>query len=142
MGQNNKIKYGKKVSLIYLVNPNLNKLLFYLRDNKDIPERNKWSIFGGVIENGETKEEGLERELKEELNILVSEIRYIGQMTNPKDQRLYFFKGKIYENNPENIHITEGQKAAYFNSNEISGKNKFETSVEAFYRKNRNKIIK
>src|SRR3989344_8940563 len=98
-----KIKYNKKVSLIYLLNPNLNKLLFYLRDDKEIPERNKWSIFGGVIENGETKEEGLERELREELNTPVSEIKYIGQTINPKNQKLYFFKGKVYEDNIGNI---------------------------------------
>ena len=137
------IKYNKKVSLIYLLNPNLNKLLFYLRDDKDIPERNKWSIFGGVIENGETKDEGLERELREEIpNVPVSEIRYIGQMMNPKNQKLYFFKGRLYENNIENIKITEGQKVAYFDPNDIFGSEIFETSVLAFYKKNRERILK
>ncbi len=142
MTPNNKIKYGKRVSLIYLINPKLKKLLFYLRENKDIPERNKWSIFGGVIENGETKERALEREIREELNIPVSEVRYIKQMTNSKNQKLYFFKGKIYEDNLKNIKISEGQKVAYFSPNDIFGAEKFETSVEAFYRENRWRILK
>ena len=142
MNKDSQNKYGKKASLIYLVNPRLNKLLFYLRSNKDIPERNKWSIFGGVIENGETKWGGLERELKEELNIPVSEVEYIGRMTNLKNQKLYFFKGKIYEENIKNIKITEGQRVAYFNPDRILGADKFETSVESFYRKNKNKILK
>lgn len=142
MNSKNKSKYGKKVSLIYLVNLRLNKLLFYLRDNINIPERNKWSIFGGVIENGETKENALERELKEEISIPVSGIEYIGRMTNPKNQKLYFFRGKIYEDNAENIRITEGQRVAYFNPDDIFGTDKFETSVEEFYRKNKEKILK
>ena|SRR3989344_6060453 len=142
MARNNQIKYGKKVSLIYLLNPDIDRLLFYLRDDKDIPERNKWSIFGGVIENGEVKGEGLERELREELNISVNEIRYLGQMLNSKNQKLYFFKGRVYENDIKNIKISEGQKVAYFNPDDIIGVDKFETSVEKFYRKNRNKILK
>ncbi|MEK6834823.1 MAG: NUDIX domain-containing protein [Nanoarchaeota archaeon] len=141
MELNNQPKYGKKASLIYLVSPKINKLLFYLRDDKDIAERNKWSIFGGVIENGETKEEGLERELKEELNIYVGNIRYLSSFINIHNQILYFFRGEIKETKLENITITEGQKVRFFSPDEIKRKG-FETSVGKYFLKNKRRIIK
>ena len=137
----NKIRYGKRVSLIYLINPNLKRLLFYLRDNKNIPEKNKWSIFGGVLKNKESKKDGLKRELKEEINIPIYNITYLGSMINNKNQELYFFKGKVYEDNLDNIRIREGQMISYFLPHEIKGK-KFEPSVENFYKKNKNEILK
>lgn len=141
MEQNNQPKYGRKASLIYLVNPKINKLLFYLRDDKNIAERNKWSIFGGVIERGETKEEGLERELKEELNISVNNIRYLSSFINIHNQILYFFRGEIKETKLENIIITEGQKVRFFSPDEIQIKG-FETSVGKYFLKNKRRIMK
>ncbi len=46
------------------------KLLIYLRDNKaEISFPNHWDLFGGIMEEGETSEQTLVREIQEELGI-------------------------------------------------------------------------
>jgi len=46
------------------------RLLIYLRDDKpEIPFPNHWDLFGGHLENGETPEQALVREVKEEIGI-------------------------------------------------------------------------
>jgi 8-oxo-dGTP diphosphatase len=46
------------------------RLLIYLRDDKaEIPFPNHWDLFGGHLEMGETPEQALVREVKEELGI-------------------------------------------------------------------------
>jgi len=46
------------------------RLLIYLRDDKpEIPFPNHWDLFGGHLENGESPEQALVREVKEEIGI-------------------------------------------------------------------------
>ena len=59
----------KQIAMVLLFDPQ-GRLLVYLRDNKpDIPFPNHWDFFGGHVEEGETPEEALVREVKEELGI-------------------------------------------------------------------------
>lgn len=54
----------------------LDRLLIYLRDdNPNIPFPNHWDLFGGHIEENESPEMGLIREIEEELNIHVSKYK-------------------------------------------------------------------
>lgn len=53
------------------------QLLIYLRDNKpEIPFPNYWDLFGGHIEEGETAEVALVREIQEELGITIQRYQY------------------------------------------------------------------
>lgn len=59
----------KEIAQVLLFDRN-GRLLIYLRDNKpEIPFPNHWDFFGGHLEEGETPEQALVREVKEELGI-------------------------------------------------------------------------
>ena len=59
----------KTIAAIILENRN-GELLLYKRDNKPgIPFPGYWDLIGGHVEDGETPEQALVREIKEELNI-------------------------------------------------------------------------
>lgn len=53
------------------------KLLIYLRDDKPgISSPNHWDLFGGIMEEGETPEQTLVRELKEEIGIELKDLHF------------------------------------------------------------------
>ena len=66
----------KKIAAIILENDKSGFLLA-LRDNKPgIPFPDHWDLIGGHVEEGETPEEALVREVKEELNIDLKEYAF------------------------------------------------------------------
>ena len=53
------------------------RLLIYLRDNKsDIPFPDHWDFFGGHLENGETPDQALVREVGEELGLALKDWKF------------------------------------------------------------------
>ncbi len=99
------------------------EFLFALRDNKpDIPFPNHWDLIGGHVEEGETPEEGLVREIKEELDIELEEFSFFRKYEVFKgdayDNIKYIYTAKI--NIPiEEITLLEGQRAQYFKRDEL-----------------------
>ena len=66
---------------IFIKNETLDKYIFVLRDNKPtIPRPNTWSILGGGIEEGETPLEAVLREVKEEFDIDLYDVKKIHTM--------------------------------------------------------------
>ena len=56
-----------------------NRLLVYLRDDKpDIPFPGRWDFFGGHVEEGESPEVALVREVKEELGVDLRDWNWFG----------------------------------------------------------------
>jgi len=112
----------KEIAAIILENDN-GELLLYLRDNKpDIPFPDYWDLIGGHVEEGETPEEALVREIKEELDIVLPEYsfykRYECLTGDAYENIKYIFTGRI--NIPiEEVTLLEGVRPQYFSREEI-----------------------
>jgi 8-oxo-dGTP diphosphatase len=99
------------------------ELLLYLRDDKPgIPFPLHWDLIGGHVEEGETPEEALVREVKEELDFDLKEYRFFRKYECLEGDAYpnvkYIYSGKI--NIPiEEITLFEGDHARYFTRDEI-----------------------
>ena len=112
----------KKIAAIILENDK-GEILLALRDNKSwIPFPNHWDLIGGHVEEGETPEEALVREVKEELNIDLKEYSYYKKyecFTGDAYENIkYIYAGKI--NIPiDKITLFEGERPQFFSKEEI-----------------------
>jgi 8-oxo-dGTP diphosphatase len=112
----------KKIAAIILVNDN-GEFLLALRDNKPgIPFPDHWDLIGGHVEEGETPEEALVREVKEELDIDLKEYSFFRMyecLTGDVYENIkYIYTGKI--NIPiEEVTLLEGERPQYFTREEI-----------------------
>ncbi len=99
------------------------EILLALRDNKSwIPFPNHWDLIGGHVEEGETPEEALIREVKEELDIDLKEYtfwrKYVCLTGDAYENIKYIYTAKF--NIPiEEVTLLEGQYPRYFSRNEI-----------------------
>jgi 8-oxo-dGTP diphosphatase len=112
----------KKIAAIILENDN-GEFLLYLRDNKpDIPFPDHWDLIGGHVEEGETPEEALVREVKEELDIDLKEYAFYKKyecLTGDAYENIkYIYTGKI-NLSIEEITLLEGIRPQYFSREEI-----------------------
>ena len=112
----------KEIAAIILENDK-GEFLLYLRDNKPgIPFPNHWDLIGGHVEEGETPEQALVREVKEELDIDLKEYtfykRYECLTGDAYENIKYIYTGRI--NLPiEKVTLLEGVRPQYFTKEEI-----------------------
>lgn len=113
----------KKIAAIILENDK-GEILLYLRDNKpNIPFPHYWDLFGGHVEEGETVEEALVREVKEELDYDLKEYAFFKEYKCLEGDAYpnikYVYVGKV--NVPiEELILQEGEKLQFFSKEEIS----------------------
>src|SRR5664280_909307 len=114
--------FMKEIAAIILENDN-GEFLLYLRDNKPtIPFPDHWDLIGGHVEEGETPEQALVREVKEELDIDLKEYTFYRKyecLTGDAYENIkYIYTGRI--NIPiEKITLLEGVRPQYFSREEI-----------------------
>lgn len=98
-----------------------NKLLIYLRDDKPtISFPNHWDLFGGIVEEGETPEEALVREIMEEIGVDLKTYTkfkdYIGDNeSRPNKKYVYYAKINYL---PEDLTLNEGQRLTSIDLND------------------------
>lgn len=109
-------KPGAKAFIVYK-----SKMLLVLRDNKpDIPHPNKWNTPGGGIEEGESPEQALKRELMEEISVIPKDIYYVGKTVRPNGG--WATRYVIFLTDQEYSQLKlgdEGQKMAFFTIDEL-----------------------
>jgi 8-oxo-dGTP diphosphatase len=112
----------KEIAAIILENDK-GEFLLYLRDNKpSIPFPDHWDLIGGHVEEGETPEEALIREVKEEIDIDLKDYtfykRYECLTGDAYENIKYIYHGKI-DLPIEKITLLEGVRPQYFSKAEI-----------------------
>lgn len=103
---------------ILLINNN-GELLMLLRDNiPTIPFPDMWDLLGGQVEPGEKPEETVKRELMEEMDLELADIKLF-KVYESDDLIDNVFWQRI-DLNPDEIDLKEGQRLAYFTRDQLS----------------------
>ncbi|HYB09219.1 MAG TPA: NUDIX domain-containing protein [Alphaproteobacteria bacterium] len=82
-----------------------------------------WGLFGGAVDAGESPESTLRRELKEELELAPTEIRYYSQIVfdlqDAGCRRRFFFEVPIHTSELQHLTLHEGQEMRLFSVSEL-----------------------
>ena len=98
-----------------------NKILLFRRDNKpDIPNPDTWTLPGGGVDDGETPEEAIKRELVEEVSKTPERLEFLFKRKKEDGKINYMYgafinKGEAHKYKLGNY---EGQDVAFFTLNE------------------------
>ncbi len=102
----------EKVVGIILVNRKGDILLIHRENDPNIPAPNKWDIVGGHVELGESLEEALIREVKEEICLHLESYQKFGEFHDQEAER-YVYIGSI-EKRLDELCLREGQGFGFF----------------------------
>ena len=103
---------------IIFINDNQEVLLFLRDDNPAIAYPNMWDVLGGHVEEGETPEACIVREMKEELGLELKGFAFFS-IAEFADRIEYTYWKKI-DLDIAKLKLTEGQRLKWFTREEIA----------------------
>lgn len=107
----------KKGTSILFVNSRNQIILFLRDDNPNIPYQNCWDVPGGNVEEGETPEQCIIREMREEIGRDIEKLQFY-KMYNMGDRIEYTYWEKV-DFDIEKITLTEGVRLKWFTEDDI-----------------------
>lgn len=113
-------EYSRVGVMTMLLNERGEVLLTLRDDFPQIDYPNHWAPQGGAVEPGETPEQAARRELREELDIEVGELREYGRLIDRHGGRdlNIVFVGWI-SSEAEDLTVHEGQRVRFFTPSEL-----------------------
>jgi 8-oxo-dGTP diphosphatase len=103
-----------------LVTHNHKILLFHRDNNPDIVDPDKWSLIGGHVEEGETYDEALLRELEEEISVRPSQYHFLFKWVGHREEHLHFYHVPLSDEEASRIKLgDEGQEVRFFTFDEM-----------------------
>lgn len=108
----------RRVAGAILVNPR-GEVLLHLRDDRpDIPYPNRWAFVGGHLEPGETPEEGVRRELREEIAYVPARLTLFRSYRTPDPFRPGVLERSVFVGRIDlplaALACNEGQRLGFF----------------------------
>jgi 8-oxo-dGTP diphosphatase len=95
-----------------------NEVLLFLRDDKpNIPCPGMWDVPGGHVEDNETPEQAIVREMKEEIGLELDEFQLFSEVEFP--ERIEYTYWTNANLDITRINLTEGQALGWFSEQEI-----------------------
>jgi 8-oxo-dGTP pyrophosphatase MutT (NUDIX family) len=110
----------RKVSLLIPYHIRQGKIFVFLqkraKDAKRLPDY--FGLFGGGIENNESSEEALKREILEELDFVPEEYKFF-RFYDFEQGAKYVYILKVSDNFEKNIKILEGEYGKFFSEEDV-----------------------
>lgn len=97
-----------------------NKVLLLHRDNiPTLTDPDKWSVMGGNVEESESVDEGMRREIKEESNLSPRHLKHLGRMVIG-DHEVSAYTAKLDDDEVASIKLgDEGSEIKFFTFDEL-----------------------
>jgi len=119
------------------------QVLLLLRDNlPTISDPDTWDLPGGGVEAGETLEEGLKRELQEEINVIPKNYSYLGKLPTNDGLDHAVYLAILSDDEMSRLQLgNEGQELRFFDFDEAL-KLRFGNGYKYFLEKYGNALVK